>query len=204
MRLHIYVHQFPSLLLLVFTSVFVVVVVIASDINDGPVCSTNQNTYGSYNELILANEDVLHCGPCGACSNNHDINIYVETRNTLTETTGNCAILSLIGIFQPLEKAITKRCLMNRVGFSNDCLNCWVDNIVCSKQYCPLICFKYLLRKRFTKNDNKNEDDPCLVCDETNCGTPFITCAGANRRRSGIQSDIDRSNDEICTLVTRP
>jgi hypothetical protein len=74
---------------------------VVSDIDEGPVCSTSQKTFESYEKLILTNEVILHCGPCGACSNNHDINIYVETRNTLTKTTGNCAILSLIDVIEP-------------------------------------------------------------------------------------------------------
>jgi len=39
----------------------------------------------------------------------------------------------------------------------------------------------------------------CLKCDEMNCGPEFIKCAGANRRSSGIISDIERSESEHCS-----
>lgn len=187
--------------LLIFT-IFSSLPVAESNINDGPVCSLNQTTFASFDELVLANEEVLHCGPCGACSSNDDIDLYVETRNTLTRTTGNCAILSLAGIIAPIEKAIAKQCLKTLVGFSDDCLNCWVNDIACSKRYCQRICLKYLIQKTF--NQDYDDEDPCLLCNESNCGPSFVTCVGANRRRSGIQSDIDRPEDEICSLVTRP
>jgi hypothetical protein len=76
----------------------------------------------------------------------------------------------------------------------------------------------------FNENNNKDENDDaddiasnsnngggalnaCLKCDEKMCGPAFITCAGANRRRSGIISDIERDVEsdstsvEICEFV---
>ena len=53
---------------------------------------------------------------------------------------------------------------------------------------------------------DKTEDSraltPCTECDEKMCGPDFITCAGANRRRSGILSDLQRNEDvEVCQQV---
>ena len=42
---------------------------------------------------------------------------------------------------------------------------------------------------------------PCLQCDEVLCGPAFVECAGANRRRCGITSDISRANSEVCNLT---
>ena len=39
----------------------------------------------------------------------------------------------------------------------------------------------------------------CLECDEKLCGPNFLHCAGANRRRLGIVSDIARDDDEQCS-----
>lgn len=39
----------------------------------------------------------------------------------------------------------------------------------------------------------------CLKCDEDHCGPAFIKCAGANRRSSGIVSDIKRPPYQECT-----
>jgi len=42
----------------------------------------------------------------------------------------------------------------------------------------------------------------CTRCDEIICGPAFVECAGANRRRTGIQSDIQRdAESEVCTKV---
>jgi hypothetical protein len=44
----------------------------------------------------------------------------------------------------------------------------------------------------------------CTNCDEKRCGPAFVKCAGANRRRSGIVSDIDRDLDqEVCQSVDK-
>lgn len=44
--------------------------------------------------------------------------------------------------------------------------------------------------------------DPCHACDERFCGHAFVECAGANRRRVGVVSDIERDLDvEVCTKV---
>ena len=45
------------------------------------------------------------------------------------------------------------------------------------------------------------ELNPCLECDETNCGPAFKKCAGANRRRCGISTDINRSDDDMCHIA---
>ena len=52
-------------------------------------------------------------------------------------------------------------------------------------------------------NNNKITDkdgklNSCLQCDEDKCGPDFKACAGANRRRSCIASDIFRDQDTIC------
>ena len=48
---------------------------------------------------------------------------------------------------------------------------------------------------------NSSQLTKCLECDEKRCGPAFIRCAGANRRRSGIQSDIERNYSHVCKKV---
>ena len=46
--------------------------------------------------------------------------------------------------------------------------------------------------------DSEGKLNSCLQCDEDKCGPAFKKCAGANRRRSCIASDIFRDKDTIC------
>lgn len=46
---------------------------------------------------------------------------------------------------------------------------------------------------RSSANAGDFAKDPCLQCDEYKSGPAFIWGAGANRRSSGITSDIDRA-----------
>jgi hypothetical protein len=39
----------------------------------------------------------------------------------------------------------------------------------------------------------------CLFCDERRSGPTFVTCSGVARRRMGIESEIERRPDELCT-----
>lgn len=45
------------------------------------------------------------------------------------------------------------------------------------------------------------DSNPCLACDEARCGAEFMQCAGANRRRAGVVSDIERGRREVCTVA---
>ena len=40
-----------------------------------------------------------------------------------------------------------------------------------------------------------------MQCDELLCGSAFVTCAGANRRRLGITTDIGRGGAELCNVT---
>ncbi len=47
----------------------------------------------------------------------------------------------------------------------------------------------------------EGELSDCLRCDEKLCGPAFISCAGANRRRAGVVSDIERNGTHVCKEV---
>jgi hypothetical protein len=38
----------------------------------------------------------------------------------------------------------------------------------------------------------------CIRCDEQMCGPEFAQCAGANRRRAGMLTDINRPERLMC------
>jgi hypothetical protein len=132
----------------------------------------------------------LHAGACGACSNARDLTVYHRTRHTLTRESVACAYRYLA-----FGRKEAERCV-HAIGFSTPCSTCWVDNIACTATHCRSLC----LRERLLNGANNTPSgklSPCLACDEEHCGAPFIKCAGANRRRSGITSDIDRDSGDI-------
>ena len=141
-------------------------------------------------------ETVAHCGDCGQCSNPNDVNIYDETKNTLFSKTANCAKRGFLWGRKTADKC------MKQVGLTDECNDCWVDNIMCDLRYCVFTC---IWQGLFDQVDNSESGlNKCTYCDEMRCGPEFITCAGVNRRRSGILSDIDRDTEtEVCSTVSK-
>jgi len=172
------------------------------------VASRKDNTKLDF--MTFSNEDAIpkidnatakiaHCGECGSCSNLNDIGIYKSTTQTLYQNARICTYRFLVG-----GRRGMKRCMLKRTTFTPECLDCWVDNMLCDWQLCVFLCLRYSIRMlvdRF-RNAGHHELNPCLQCDEKRCGPAFLKCAGANRRRCGIISDINRDVDnEVCTKV---
>jgi hypothetical protein len=140
---------------------------------------------------------VAHCGACGSCSNPHDISIYDATKNSLFGTTLDCAKRSFLW-----GRRTAAACLEEQVGFSPDCNTCWVENIVCDLRRCIFTCVWQGLFNEVNTGQTDQALNKCTHCDEVRCGPDFIVCAGANRRRAGILSDIDRNlEQEVCSAV---
>ena len=170
-------------------------------------------TYGSIAEFetVVANNSdatsavdggvVAHCGSCGSCSNPHDVQIYDNTRGSLFQDTTHCAKVALVW-----GRKTASKCMRDAVGFTSDCNSCWVENIMCDLRKCIFTCIWYGLFSQVDGVDsgrNSTALNPCTQCDELRCGRQFIECAGANRRRTGILSDIDRDTEnEVCSAVT--
>lgn len=156
----------------------------------------NQTSTGSARNVTR--EIVAHCGSCGACSNPHDIRIYDETKNTLYRDSVGCAKRGILGGRNAVEQ-----CLRSKVDMTHTCTDCWVDNVVCDLRKCILTCFWHaVFNKGVHSKEEKEELNDCTKCDEVRCGSQFIACAGANRRRSGILSDIERDEStEVCHKV---
>jgi len=160
----------------------------------GPVCGSDHKTYPSLDVSQSAGVKVLHCGPCGECSNLRDIGVLLNTRNNITATTKSCSWRAVF-----FGERAAQKCMTKKIGFTESCEKCWLDNIMCDKANCLWTCFKSILKGQGSETElDKNE---CLACDENKCGKAFIKCAGANRRTSGIHSDITRNDTEICSIV---
>ena len=158
------------------------------------------------------NLTILHCGQCAACSNLHDLSVLDRTKKYITSNMTACSTAfakpKFLGGHQNVTKLI--QCLHeSAIDFSSDgrswkepagkstCMDCWTDNIQCDSVQCKLDPDCIL---KFLNPHNSGDYAGCLKCDETHCGPEFIRCAGANRRSSGIVSDIHRVSDEICTV----
>lgn len=156
------------------------------------ICGDDGRNYRSSDEAMSSGVRALHAGFCGGCSTKQDINVYRRTRKELTRHTTRCALNYL---FVGRENA--RACLNRGVGFTQACTECWLDNIACTIDHCFETCFRYRMQSHAANNAEGHKLNECLACDEMHCGTPFIRCAGANRRRSGIASDIDRPGSQI-------
>jgi hypothetical protein len=142
---------------------------------------------------------VAHCGTCGSCSNPNDVNIYDETKDTLFKDTVHCAKRALIW-----GRKTATSCMKETVQFTSDCTDCWVENIMCDLRYCVFVCLWHSIFFEVESGGPSKKLNRCTNCDEKRCGPKFVQCAGANRRRSGIISDIDRDLDEeVCTEVEK-
>ncbi len=82
-------------------------------------CSTNfvtmeKRTY----EASLTNSsslDIAHCGECGKCSTDDDIELMIRTKDTLTKDATKCALRGLLFGDHSMEK-----CLQT-IGFTSGC-----------------------------------------------------------------------------------
>ena len=151
---------------------------------------------------------VLHCGACGACSSPDDLMVIWDTKAYITTKMTKCsssfAMPKFLGGTHDLDALRT--CLdEENITFDNSrsffgpngptCMDCWTDDIQCDSNHCKLDCIS-----KFIDPNNNGKYQKCLQCDENNCGPGFIKCAGANRRSSGIVSDIERVTNQLCTV----
>jgi hypothetical protein len=141
---------------------------------------------------------IAHCGPCGKCSTDQDLAAYQRTASTLTSTVTQCALRVLFS-----GPAAATQCMNEKVGLTSNCQTCWTENIVCDQRLCVLTCLYSLIKGEKNNRDAAPGDlSACLQCDEKLCGPAFVQCAGANRRRCGITSDIGRSSSQLCNLTS--
>jgi hypothetical protein len=82
---------------------------------------------------------VAHCGPCADCSNMEDIKTLVTTRHTITKDAKKCSLAAVLGSTDELDE-----CLEDRIGFTDQCRNCWVENMECDVESCIFTCMKTL------------------------------------------------------------
>lgn len=166
---------------------------------------TRSNTDQDWKE-----ERVAHCGSCGKCSTETDLQIYHSTAFTLKKDIMQCSMKGLYG-----GSKLVSSCIKDRTKFSHDCGGCWTERAMCGLNNCYFSCMKTAFFSRgglFSDLDSdKSSSDiddrsdrtlnSCLTCTEAMCDREFLQCAGANRRRSGIITDITRDNSQVCDYI---
>ncbi|CAE8733734.1 unnamed protein product [Polarella glacialis] len=160
------------------------------------VCGASGQTHVSLLLARAAGDEVVNCGACGACSTSHDISVYSSTLETLTDKATRCALWSLLG------EGGVRDCFAQQIQFTKPCEDCWVENVMCDQRNCKWTCLQMVLtgQRKNAGGDGKLND--CLECDEELCGPAFYRCARANRRTSGLVSDIGRKSVQNCNKTS--
>lgn len=143
--------------------------------------------------------EIIHCGKCALCSGLDDVAVLANTRKWITYVMTKTSTKFAAPWGHKNVSLLEKDLFDLAVSFSGpagpdeepSCMKCWSDNIMCDARQCVSKCW--------TKFFDPNPTEACLECDETTCGPEFIKCAGANRRSTGIVSDIARPDREQCT-----
>lgn len=183
-----YLHIFLFFLFLTIT--------LSSEVVEDGYCGYDGVTYPTVEALHKAGTKVMHCAPCGACSTINDVDIYWKTKGNLTRQSRICALFSIF------SKKLATFCMEKLIHFTPKCNDCWIENILCDRKKCMMVCLWSLIKNEpYVDKDGKL--NKCLQCDEDNCGPAFKKCAGANRRRSCIESDIFRDKDLICKMCEK-
>ena len=160
--------------------------------------------------------EVLHCGQCSSCSSRHDLDVLNRTKDFITSRMTGCSSKFVLRPWWSVDDL--SACLVEAgIDFSQDpaaaweqprdrpsCMDTWTDNIINDATLCTRFCLTKFLN---TANAGDFARDQCLQCDEYSSGPAFIKGAGANRRSSGVRSDIDRTQlkgtpweQKICKL----
>jgi len=135
--------------------------------------------------------NVTHQGKCGACSNLHDLTIFLT--HDLTVEARSC------GFKMVWSRKNALNCMKKTIGFTDSCAQIWFDNAEHSKNECFTICMWAWITKKPNNNPDGTLND-CLQCDEDKSGTIFKYFSGRSRRNSGLISEIQRPGDTVYDL----
>eukprot|EP00435_Cladocopium_sp_Y103_P059391 s1173_g21.t1 len=167
-------------------------------------------------QMLSADFRKLHCGRCAACSSPEDIEVLAKTRLWITEvmTTVAARFAAPWGHHDP--KRLRRDLVEANISFSEkrydgrtdlpSCMDVWADNIMCDAMSCKSKCWLKFFNAKNAKTEITGDikwydlNAKCLRCDEINCGPAFIKGAGANRRSTGIESDIQRPEKQKCHM----
>jgi len=158
----------------------------------------NKQQYASATGAAAAGAKVVNCGPCGSCSTVHDVSLYRKFAKPMTVMLSRCALVYLFA-GESLARSCLQREFADAGGFTDACLNRFMDNYGCTVTHCYRECiFKWDNPLSASNNVagalshsgmvDGTKLTPCMHCDEVFCSPVFISAAGANRRMSGCVS----------------
>ncbi|MDE0291444.1 MAG: hypothetical protein OXK19_02870 [Candidatus Dadabacteria bacterium] len=138
---------------------------------------------------------VTHRYHCGTCSSLGDLAVYLA-KPDLTKPARTCG--------RKLRADGIKKCLMEKVGFTEMCAETWTYNVLHTRSQCTKTCVEHYGFWNVLTNDmndahadKRGNLNPCLACDEHASGPGFQYAAGRTRRNSGLPSAICRQAGEI-------
>jgi hypothetical protein len=167
--------------------------------NKGP--DSNITTFENKDAAHDAGFMILHCGACAACSDWHNLRLEYTTRSTLAHDSARCARKSLTG-----GRDAVLQCLKEEpIGFQGKCAECWVDDILCTKEFCTFIFLQSTMINAVSDLQVNAETITSAACEEAHCEAEnpgdFVYCSGATRRRMNVTSSISRPGAQRCGIV---
>jgi hypothetical protein len=111
-------------------------------------------TFATKAEADNMGYDVAHCGECGFCSNPEDIKVYVDTREVIAILAKKCTKEAVFHLLDIGEYEQIVECLTDRIGFTQDCTECWAENMMNTAKSCLFTCMVTTLTG-FTKGKCK-------------------------------------------------
>jgi hypothetical protein len=166
--------------------------------NTPAVCGSDGKDYPSADAAHTASAHVVNCGQCGPCSTVHDTSQMHLRSRTLTKIASVGAIIYLFFGEWPYFSFMTSK----HANYSKECAWCWKEATQCNLANCARHCLFGWQNPLSSSNNKKNgELNECLYCDEVYCSAYYLQACGANRRTSGVMSDISRPAGDICTAA---
>ncbi len=145
-------------------------------------------TFDSVADAHAAGAQVTHGGACGTCSSLQDLAVYIDTPD-LTTPVRSCAMRSVFGL-----NGANKRCLENKVGFTEACSETWYYNTLNTRKECLKTCLSSMKDPFLDEDGSLNA---CIQCDEDQSGPVFKAVSGRTRRNSGLPSSLCRPADSV-------
>jgi hypothetical protein len=128
----------------------------------GPYCDRNERSLASATE------------PAGACSGEGDLALSCD--GEISRVVLDCAQRQVLSLGMGRSVLACAQRVEELSDVSDGCLDCYVDEVVCSLRNCLVACLE-------------SDSNDCGMCRATNCGGAFAACSGLPLPRGATISD---------------